>query len=201
MINTAGLIVTAANMLRELEEEEQTPTNEEKHGDYEPFDDYKPTSRFEKIKDKVFWSFAWISILSCVFAMFYLVYNITPVAQHKDAKKQGVKQILNSAHSDAINSAYTINLADYEIASKLKAKCDSLYYAKRISHFIHFNGNKFVKPKPIIQEVYGRRYVVGYDSEIDQNRIRKDPKFNNLLTNYKKSVQQLAVLRRINNQR
>lgn len=201
MVNTAGLIVPAANMIRELAEEEQTPTEKGKRCDYEPLDDYKPTSRFEKIKNKVWWSFAWVSVLSCVFAIFYLVYNTLPVAQHKDAKKQGVKQILNSAHSDAINSAYTINLADYETASKLKAKCDSLYYAKRISHFIHLNGNKFVKPKPITQEVYGVRYVVGYGSEIDQSRICKDPKFKKLLTNYEKSVQQLAVRRRINNQR
>lgn len=203
----AALAVAAANARRALDDEEFEEEFEEAELDKKEFShrdlyyDYKPTSKYEKIKDKIAWSFLWISALSCILAIFQLGYYITPIARHKDAKKQGVKQILNSAHSDAANSAYTINLADYETTSKIKAKCDSLYYARKVSHFIYLNGNKFVKPKPITKEVYGVRYVIGYVAEIDQNRIYQDPKFNKYLTGYKKSVQQLAVQRRINNQR
>lgn len=205
MFNPAGIIaagaIAAANVRRALDEDEEITEKEEEFGYDEDFDDWEPMSKFEKIKNKVDWFFLWTFVSVGVIALLYLGYNTTPIAQHKNAKRQGVKQILDSAHSDAVNSAYTINLADYETTSKLKAKCDSLYYARKVSHFIYLHGNQFVKPKPITKEVYGVRYIMEYDSEIDQNRICKDPKFNKYLTGYKKSVQQLAVSRRISNQK
>ena len=202
MVNAgAAAAIAAANIRRAQDKDEETAKNKEEFGYDEDFDDWKPISKFEKIKDKVVWFFLWTFVSSGIIALLCLGYNITPIAQHKNAKKQGVKQILDSAHSDAIISAYTIDLANYETTSKLKAKCDSLYYARKVSHFIYLNGNKFVKHKPITKEVYGVRYIMEYNSEIDQNRICKDQKFNKYLTGYKKSVQQLAVSRRISNQK
>lgn len=194
MINSAGIIAAAAaaNARRaqyDFDDDE-----------FDDDDDYEPESKYEKVKYKVAKSFFWIFASSAVIASLLLVYHMTPIARYKNEKKQGVKQILDSAHSDAVNSAYTINLADYEITSKLKAKCDSLYYARKVSHFIYINGNKFVKFKPVIKEVYGVRHI-DLDFGIDQNLICKDPKFNKYLTGYKKSVQQLAVQRRISNQK
>ncbi|MBO7509168.1 MAG: hypothetical protein J6T57_02745 [Alphaproteobacteria bacterium] len=197
----AAAAIAATNVRRALDKDEKTTENKEEFCYDEPLDDWKPMSKFEKIKDKVVWLFLWTLVSSCIIALLQLGYNITPIAQHKNAKRQGVKQILDSAHSDAVNSAYTMDLANYETTSKLKAKCDSLYYARKVSHFIYLHGNKFVKPRPITKEVYGVRYVIGYDSEIDLNRICKDQKFNKYVAGYKKSVQQLAMLRRTSNQK
>lgn len=166
-------------------------------------DEYKPLSKCEKIKDRMFfWGSETILVICCI----ALIYMMTPrgmaAIQNPKEKKLCRDEILKSAHSDAVNSANTVNLADYEITSGFKAKCDSLYYARKISHFIHIKGQDFLYFKPIMLYSPVTHRVTKYSRlTIDTERINKEPKFAKYVTGYKRSVEQLAVQRRISNQK
>ena len=147
-------------------------------------------------KDPIFWGFTGftaVGVFSCMlcFGLFdWGCGDVSWVAERKFVKQIAFEHILKSTRFDAINFADTINLADYETTFKLKAKCDSLYYARKMRNFIDDKGDDFMRYHP----------RGGYIA-IDQDVMYKDPKFNKYLTGYKKSVRQLAVLRRTNNQR
>ena len=163
----------------------------------------KPQSKSKDVKDKIFyWTYGLILVIFC----FVLIYPVTPrgwdaIANRKE-KKICRNEILKSAHSDAVNSANTVNLANYEITSGFKAKRDSLYYAIAIFDFVQIEGQDFLSFEPMMLYSPVTKRVTKYSRlTIDTERISKEPKLAKYVAGYKRSVEQLAVQRRISKQK
>ena len=137
---------------------------------------------------------ALLGVLITVSYFAYLEYKGSPSKIYEKELKYGTEQILNIAHVDAVNSANTINVDEYELVSPRVAKRDSACYARKITRFIKRSGTEFLGWEP---DVTRKIYVL----TVDKNRIAKDTNFVKLSNGYKHAVEQLAVQRRISKQK
>lgn len=103
-------------------------------------------------------------------------------------QKQGTKQILDDAHSRAVNSVDTIDIADYQIVSSRRARRDSTRCAKKVGKFIKNTGDKYIVWKK-------QHFVNGYELVIDKDAMIKESELRKLINDYEHAVQQLAVYR------
>ena len=143
-----------------------------------------------------------ISIPVVVVFMMFLRHRDSPSKIYEKELKYGTEQILNVAHNDAVNSANTINIDEYEFVSPMVAKCDSARYARKITRFIKRSGTAFLGWKPDTTIRFGGSWVeINYVLTVDENRIAKDTNFLKLSNGYKRAVEQLAVQRRISKQK
>ena len=107
----------------------------------------------------------------------------------RDATPRATKEILTAAHADAVKTANTLNLADYELMSPEAAQRDSARYARRINRFVKYHGEDYLvrhNPYP-----YDKQYYA-----ISTNSLLEEPKLQKLVGKYKNTVQQLEMNRR-----
>ena len=157
---------------------------------------------YDKYMDKGLTLGMAISIPTAILFILFLHYTNSPNKVYEKELKSGTEQILASAHADAVNSASTVNLENYEFTSELKAKCDSLYYARKITRFIKHSGTEFLEWQPVTTVKFGGSWVeTNYVLTVDKNLIAKDTNFLKLSNGYKRAVEQLAVQRRISKQK
>lgn len=121
------------------------------------------------------------------------------------AKEQGTKQILESAHYRAVNSIDTINIAEYELVSNRRAERDSARCARKVKKFIKHSGNRYLyrlleNPRDYISYVLQGDESVG-TIILKTDLVNKEPEFQKILHDYEVAIQQLAVQRRISNQK
>ena len=107
----------------------------------------------------------------------------------RDATPKATKEILNTAHADAVKTANALNLADYELMSPETAQRDSARYVRRINRFVKYHGEDYLvrhNPYP-----YDKQYYA-----ISTNSLLKEPKLQKMVGKYKNTVQQLEMNRR-----
>lgn len=132
--------------------------------------------------------------------MFVLVYGfigwavwfafVGPACERAGARKDGAKRVLKSLHSDAIRSANTANFSDYQVVSQRELERDSARYAREIQRIIRNSG-------------YDYLYWDDCDNGIrfDVSGCKYDLRRQQCANGYKQAVRQLAVQRRISNQK
>lgn len=137
----------------------------------------------------IYWMVAWGLVLGvvCYGVWFWLV---KPACTRARARKDGAKRVLESLHSDAIRSANTVNFSDCQIVSQGALERDSAHYAREIRRFVRKSG-------------YDYLYWDDCDNGIrfDVSGCKYDLRRQQCANGYKQAVRQLAVQRRISNQK
>ncbi len=116
--------------------------------------------------------------------------------EYKEARQVGTEKILTSLHKDAVNSANTIDITEFTLVSQRIAEHDSAHYAKKITKMVNNTGcDLLYKESTFDFDTYTRDVRIVFDA------LYKDEKFQKYADKYKHSIEQLAVRRRIFNQK
>ncbi len=125
--------------------------------------------------------------------LFSMVLLYVPKGVRK-ATPKATKDILTAAHTDAIKTANSLNLADYELIPPETAKRDSARYARHINRFVKYHGEDYLvrhNPYP-----YDKQYYIHTSS-----LYHYEPKMQKLVGKYENTIQQLEMNRRYQRQK